>query len=87
MVGASWGPSVLIKHNLRLEKKQSYFLSLHANKEINLPFLKGQAVNYLLLTTVGMLLFMFIPKSLPFDEMRDDSSLSQEEVTPFVEGK
>lgn len=72
MEGASWGPNVLIKHNLRLEKKQNNFLSLHENKEINLSplFFKEQAVNYLLLTTVGMLLFMFIPKSFPLMRWR-----------------
>lgn len=30
---------------------------------------------------------MFIRKSLPFDQMKDDSSLGQKEITPFVAGK
>lgn len=33
------------------------------------------------------MLFMFVHKSLPFDQMRDVSSLCQKEVIPFVEGK
>lgn len=33
------------------------------------------------------MLFMFGHKSLPFDQMRDVSSLCQKEVIPFVEGK